>query len=151
MKKLYKYTGTVSGFTYRRNSPNALPFADLVLYDINDDDKAPIRITAMGGLANYINAIEGTDAEERYITSDWYFDGILCLHRIEVPSTTPGEPAKIIAQHDAIEPDAAIFGPADYIETSKPEPMSREQLAAWYAYRAEDDYRYTPPRKSAAE
>ena len=114
MKKLYKYTGTVSGFSYRRNNPNALPFLDLVLCDLSDDDKAPIRIEALGGLADYINAIEGTDAEERYLTADWYFDSLLYLHRIEIPSTEPWRPAKIIAQHDAIEPTATIFGPADY-------------------------------------
>lgn len=149
MKKLYKYTGTVSSISYCRNTHNALPFADLVLYDINDDDKPPVRITAMGGLADYINAIEGTDAEERYITSDWYFDGLLCLHRIEVPSTEHGEPAKIITQHDAIDREASIFGPAEYIKTSGPAPMSREQLLSWYAYNAEDEYRYTTRKADA--
>ncbi len=149
MKKLYKYTGTVSSFSYRRNSPNALPFADLVLHDFSDDDKAPIRITATGGLADYLNDIEGTDAEERYITSDWYFDGILCLHRIEVPSTEPGKPAKIIAQHDTIDPSVSIFGPSDYIETSKPEPMNPEQQSAWYTFNAEDEYRYTTRKADA--
>lgn len=54
MKKLYKYTGTVSGFIHRRNNPNALPFLDLVLCDLSDDDKAPIRIEALGGPADYI-------------------------------------------------------------------------------------------------
>src|SRR5699024_8286484 len=73
MKKLYKYTGTISGFSYRRNNPNALPFATLDLYDMNDDDKAPIRIEATGGLADYIQAIEWTDAEERYLTAEWYY------------------------------------------------------------------------------
>ena len=104
---------------------------------------SPIRISAAGGLADYINAIEWTDAEERYLASDWYFDHLLYLHRIEVPSTEPGKPAKIIAQHEAIDREASIFGPAEYIETDKPEPMSREQQSAWYAFNAEDEYRYT--------
>ena len=103
IRKLYKYTGGISSFSYRRNSPEAVPSVDMILYDINDDDKAPIRISAAGGLADYINAIEWTDAEERYLSSDWYFDNLLYLHRIEVPSTEPGKPAKIIAQHDAID------------------------------------------------
>ena len=79
MKKLYKYTGTVSAHCYRRNNPNALPFMELVLSDLHDDDKAPIKIEAVGGLADYINAIEGTDAEERYLTADWYYDSLLYL------------------------------------------------------------------------
>lgn len=154
MKKLYKYTGTISAFSYRKNNPNALAFVALDLHDMRDDDKAPVRIEAVGGLADYISSIEGTDAEERYIASDWYYDDLLFLHRIEVPSTEPGKPAKIIAQHDPIEPQVTIFGPADYIETSKPEPMDDQQRRAWRDYNAEDEYRYTPRRsntKPAAE
>ena len=112
IRKLYKYTGSISSFSYRRNSPEAVPVVDMILGDINDDDKAPIRISAAGGLADYINAIEWTDAEERYLASDWYFDHLLCLHRIEVPSMEPGKPAKIIAQHEAIDREASIFGPS---------------------------------------
>lgn len=149
MKKLYKYTGGISSFSYRRNSPEAVPSVDMILYDINDDDKAPIRISAAGGLADYLNDIEGTDAEERYITSDWYFDHLLYLHRIEIPSTEPGKPAKIIAQHESIDREVNIFGPAEYIETNKPEPMSREQQSAWYAFDAEDEYRYTTRKADA--
>lgn len=149
IRKLYKYTGSISSFSYRRNSPEAVPVVDMILGDIYDDDKAPIRISAAGGLADYINAIEWTDAEERYLASDWYFDHLLYLHRIEVPSTEPGKPAKIIAQHEAIDREASIFGPSEYIDTSKPEPMDGEQRRAWYAYNAEDEYRYIPPRSNA--
>lgn len=39
--KLYKYTGNISSFSYRRNSPEAVPVVDMILGDINDDDKAP--------------------------------------------------------------------------------------------------------------
>lgn len=141
MSKLYKYTGTVSILSYSRPSPDALPFVDLVLADLDDDNKAPVKIEATGGLADYINAIEGTDAEERYITADWYYDRMLYLHRIEIPSMELGKPAKIIAQHDPFEPGVSIFGPADYIETSKPEPMNKEQYGAWLSFRSADDYR----------
>lgn len=139
--KLYKYTGGLERFSYRRNSPDAVPVVDMILGDISDDNKAPIRIEAIGGLADYINAVECTDAEERYLTTNWYFDRLLCLHRIEVPSTEPGKPAKIIAQHDALDRIASIFGPADYIETIKPEPMDDEQLRAWADFRSKDEYR----------
>lgn len=150
IEKLYKYTGGISSFCYRRNSPEAVPVVDMILDDINDDDKAPIRISAAGGLADYINAIEWTDAEERYIASDWYFDHLLYLHRIEVPSMEPGNPAKIIAQHEAIDREASIFGPAEYIETRKPEPMDNEQRKAWYAFDFGDNYRYITTRKADA-
>ena len=57
IRKLYKYTGSISSFSYRRNSPEAVPVVDMILGDINDDDKAPIRISAAGGLADDINAV----------------------------------------------------------------------------------------------
>lgn len=133
--QLYKYSGTVSGFSYRRNDPNALPFVELDLCDIGDDSKAPVRIEAIGGLADYINNIEGTDAEERYITADWFYNRNLYLCRIEIPSSVPGRPAKIIAQLDPFCPDVTIFGPAEYIETDKPEPMTAQQMGEWYKFR----------------
>lgn len=142
IQKLYKYTGGIDSFGYRRNSPEAVPVVDMILSDIDDDDKAPTRITAIGGLADYITGIEWTDAEERYSAANWYFDRLLCLHRIEVPSTEPGKPAKIIAQHRATDREASVFGPSEYIETSKPEPMDDEQLRAWSDFRAKDEYRY---------
>ena len=149
MKKLFKYTGTVSGWSYRRNSPNALPFLDLVLHDLNDDYKAPIRVEALGGLADYIHEIEFTDAEERYLSSDWYYDDLLYLHCIVVPSIEHDRPAKVIAQHDAIEPEATIFGPAGYIETDNPAPMDDDQCRAWYEYKNSDEYRYMTRKADA--
>lgn len=150
IQKLYKYTGGIESLSYHRNSPDAVPFVDMILGDIDDDDKAPIRIEAIGGLADYIDAIEGTDAEERYIAANWYFDCLLCLHRIEVPSTEPGKPAKIIAQHRATDREASVFGPSEYIETSKPEPMDDEQYRAWREYDALSEYRYTPKKEAKA-
>ena len=41
IRKLYKYTGSISSFSYRRNSPEAVPVVDMILGDIYDDDKAP--------------------------------------------------------------------------------------------------------------
>ena len=149
MNKLYKYTGTVSSFSYRKFESDSLPCVDLVLYDPRDDDKAPVRIEALGGLADYLNAIECTDAEERYLTANWYYDGNLCLYRIEIPSAEPGKPAKIVAQHDALDRTVSIFGPADYVETRKPEPMINEQCIAWRAFIANDDNRYTARKADA--
>lgn len=57
MEKLYKYVGTVSSFSYRKVSPESLASVDLVLYDMSNDDKAPIRIEATAGQAVYFNQI----------------------------------------------------------------------------------------------
>ena len=78
--KLYKYTGTISEVSFRNRTA-----CDIKLYDMNDRDKAPTRLEVFGALGKYILDIEGTDAEERYIKSDWYFDSNLYLRRIEVP------------------------------------------------------------------
>lgn len=127
--KLYKYTGTISEVSFRNRTA-----CDIKLYDMNDRDKAPTRLEVFGALGKYILDIEGTDAEERYILNDFYFDDNLYLWRIEVPGSEVWRPAKIITQSpDNIE-QLEIFGQQNYIKTSKPESMSREEfcrLVAW--------------------
>lgn len=132
MAQLYAYQGTVSCFSFTDNGHKAR--ADIVLGDTHDWEKAPTRIEAFGGLAKYLNAIEGTDAEERYFKADWYYDRNLYLHRIEIPMPD-GRIAKVITQADFLSDELVVFGPHDYIETDSPEPMDREQSAAWYEYR----------------
>ena len=90
--KLYKYTGTISEVSFRNRTA-----CDIKLYDMNDRDKAPTRLEVFGALGKYILDIEGTDAEERYIPNDFYFDDNLYLWRIEVPGGCDW-PAKIITQ-----------------------------------------------------
>lgn len=84
MEQLFKYHGTVSSIGFSSKGCGA---ADLILSDITDRDKPPVRVDAHGALARYINEIEMTDAEERYIRSDWYYDSNLFLYRIEVPGS----------------------------------------------------------------
>lgn len=126
--KLYKYTGTISEVSFRNRTA-----CDIKLYDMNDRDKAPARLEVFGALGKYILDIEGTDAEERYIPNDFYFDDNLYLWRIEVPGVGDW-PAKIITQSPDDIDQLEIFGQQNYIKTSKPESMSREEfcrLVAW--------------------
>lgn len=127
--KLYKYSGTIEEIAVERGR-----ISYIKLFDVTDLDKAPTRLEVFGALSKYIEAIESTDAEERYIKSDWYFDSNLYLHRIEIPGSEVWRPAKIITQSpDNIE-QLEIFGQQNYIKTSKPESMSREEfcrLVAW--------------------
>jgi hypothetical protein len=108
MERLFKYYGTVSSISFSSKGCGA---ADLILDDITDRDKPPVRVEAHGALAKYINEIEMTDAEERYIRSDWYYDSNLFLYRIEVPSSKERIPAKVITQTDFLSGKLAIFGP----------------------------------------
>lgn len=123
--KLYKYTGTISEVSFRNRTA-----CDIKLYDMNDRDKAPTRLEVFGALAQYIYKIEGTDAEERYIKSDWFFDDNLLLQRIEIPGDA-NRPAKIIAQNPDNFDQLEIFGQQDYIQTSKPESMSCKEIYRW--------------------
>lgn len=132
MQQLFKYHGTVSQLTYDSKGCGT---ADIILGDISDWEKAPTRISAHGALAKYIYEIEMTDAEERYINSDWYFDSNLYLYRIEVPSSNNRIPAKVITSADFLSDELVVFGPHAYIETESPEPMDREQITAWCEFR----------------
>lgn len=132
MEQLYKYNGLVSSFSFNDKGCGMI---DMVLGDISDWDKPPVRVTAYGALAQYIKDIEGTDAEERYINSDWYYDRNLYLRRIEVPSSNEYIPAKVIMSADFLSEELAVFGPKDYIEISSPEPMDKEQQIAWSEFR----------------
>lgn len=131
--KLYKYTGTISEVSFRNRTA-----CDIKLYDMNDRDKAPTRLEVFGALSEYIEAIESTDAEERYIKSDWYFDSNLYLYRIEIPGSEVGRPAKIITQNPHNIERLEIFGQQDYIKTSKPESMSGKEIYRWVDWEREN-------------
>ena len=77
--KLYKYSGTIEELAVERGR-----ISYIKLFDVTDFDKAPTRLEVFGALGKYIEAIEGTDAEERYIKSDWYFDSNLYLSLIHI-------------------------------------------------------------------
>lgn len=124
--KLYKYSGTIEELAVERGR-----ISYIKLFDVTDFDKAPTRLEVFGALGKYIEAIEGTDAEERYIKSDWYFDSNLYLRRIEVPGGEVGRPAKIITQSPDNIDQLEIFGEREYIKTSKPKSMPGEEVNRW--------------------
>ena len=123
--RLYKYSGTIEEFAVERGR-----ISYIKLFDVTDFDKAPTRLEVFGALSEYIKAIESTDAEERYIKSDWYFDSNLYLRRIEVPSVGDW-PAKIITQSPDDIDQLEIFGEREYIEISKPKSMPGEEVNRW--------------------
>ena len=122
MRKLYRYHGSVGVMSAVGQTAE-----EITLYDSNDDSKAPTRLNVYGGLAKYIYELEMTDAEERYLDADYIYDWDLALVRIEIPSTNPNIPAKIIAQQELPGHGIVIFGPQEYIENPEPEPMDKEQ------------------------
>lgn len=140
-KKLFKYTGIVSEIEYK-NSGEAI---NLVLRDMDDAYKAPIAIKAYGKLATYINALSWTDAEEKYLNRNWYYDDCLMLHHIEIPGNAGHVPAKIIAVKDVMLDDTfTIFGEQDLIEAIVPESMGADEYHDWLSYQSDCEYRYRP-------
>lgn len=129
---LYKYFGSISVMESISQAAHSI-----ILHDLCDDDKAPIYLNVYGALAKYIYDIEMTDAEERYLRANWYYDKNLTLSYIEIPSAASTVPAKIIAQDWFSDSELVLFGPEDYIETSSPEPMSKEALNAWRDWKFE--------------
>lgn len=123
--KLYKYSGTIEELAVERGR-----ISYIKLFDVTDFDKAPTRLEVFGALGKYIEAIEGTDAEERYIKSDWYFDSNLYLRRIEVPGVGDW-PAKIITQSPDSIDQLEIFGEQEYVSCIEPEAMSGEEMNRW--------------------
>lgn len=133
MSKLHVYHGKISSCSAEKRNSGILA-VDMILYDMYDADKAPTRIQAFGGLAQYIYEINGTDAEERYLDADYYYDNNLYLHRIEI-HCKDGRTAKVLTQDDFLSEELMIFGPQEYIEVDEPEPMDNEQEKAWYEFR----------------
>lgn len=130
MSRLYRYHGSISGMMAQGQTAR-----EITLYDSNDDRQAPTRLNVYGDLAKYIYELEMTDAEERYLDVDYYYDRLLTLVRIEIPSVNPRIPAKVITRQELPKMGIVIFGPQEYINTPEPEPMSQEQYAAWRAWK----------------
>ena len=130
MSRLYRYHGSISGMMAQGQTAR-----EITLYDSNDDRQAPTRLNVYGDLAKYIYELEMTDAEERYLDVDYYYDRLLTLVRIEIPSVNPHIPAKVITRQELLETGIVIFGPQEHITTPEQEPMSKEQYAAWRAWK----------------
>ena len=130
MSRLYRYHGSISEMMAQSQTAR-----EITLYDSGDDSKAPTRLNVYGDLAKYIYELEMTDAEERYLNADYYYDRILTLVRIEIPSVNPHIPAKVITRQELLETGIVIFGSQEHITTQEPEPMSKEQYAAWRAWK----------------
>ncbi len=139
MNRLYVYHGTVASISYR---PAGCGSAELVLWNSGNLDIAPTQIIATGGVAKYLSELSGTDAAERYLDVDWFYDSNLFLDHIEVPCYNSPALAKVICNAKRLSPDVKVFGPREYIETDRPEPMSVKQLNAWAIFRLKESSPY---------
>lgn len=127
--KLYKYHGQISGFH------GTVTGTEITLYDPQDENKAPTRLYACNSLIAYLNRVSSSDLEEKYMETDYFYDDLLYLRRIEIPSSDPLIPAKIIAQAGKWGDEAVIFGPKEYIACEHSEPMNVDEWNRWLRWR----------------
>lgn len=137
--ELYKYTGTIADLTVGFGKTETI-----TLYDRYDYSVAPVRLDICGALAEYINKIEGTDSEERYMNLDWYYDFNMLLRRIEVPGV-PSEkfkmtsvPAKVLTQTRSNPDELVCFGCPDFINTTKPVSMGPDDYQSFLMWKREN-------------
>ena len=134
MEKLYEYVGTVTTFCHERNIKGESVLSYIELEELYNDEKAPIRITAPGAVGRYLEDLNSTDEEERYITCKYFYNRLLQLRRIEVPGDD-FSPAKVITSDDPWSEECKIFGEKEYIKTSEPKSMGPAENSAWLAYK----------------
>lgn len=127
--KLYKYHGQISG--WHGTNQGWL----ITLYDPKDANKPPILLHVAGGMIPYLDGVSGSDLEEKYMETDYFYDSLLYLRRVEIPSSDPRIPAKIIAQAKYWDKEAVIFGPREYIACEYPEPMDADEWNRWLEWR----------------
>lgn len=125
INELYKATGCIGMLSWRRRGE-----LEIIVEQIHKPEVAPHLLKVSGPLADYLESRSGTDAEERYIDSVYYFDSFCELCMIEIPARKredgPNLPAKIIgvSKEGNFTLHLTVFGPSDWIDTPNPEPMS---------------------------
>lgn len=123
--KIYRYTGSIGELGWTNGARRNM--LDIKLYDPNNDDVPPTRLTALGEIAEYIDSLEGTDDDERYLRTHYYYDDNLTLVGVEIPAVDKGPiPAKMIVCGllTAADHGMRVYGPRDYITSDAPDPMS---------------------------
>ena len=125
INELYKATGCIGMLSWQRRGE-----LEIIVEQIGKREVAPHLLKVSGPLADYLESRSGTDAEERYIDSVYYFDSFCGLCMIEIPARKredgPNLPAKIIgvSKDGNFNLHLTVFGPSDWIDTPNPEPMS---------------------------
>ena len=130
MERNWKYEGNIGATSWKRNYRGEAIIDTLVLYDLNDDKKAPIMLNCSSCLFSYIDDIEGHDDEERYLRKRFTYDNCLILRKIEVLNRD-GKVCKIIEEGDERNWIPKITGPTERIKAYNPEPLSMDAVTNW--------------------
>lgn len=113
---------------------------EFVLYEPDQDQKttkAPVRLRAYGGLADYIKDMVSSKMIEKYVRAHWYYDENTILHKIEYYAPESNALAKAITAVSPRSDGCIIFGHQELLETKKPAPMDEKEMKAYKEF--EDD------------
>ena len=96
-----------------------------------------MRLEAFGDIAKYINDLECTDDEERYLDCEYYYDANPVLQYIIIPAKENSRPAKIITSGYIRRGKwpFRIFGQQEHINVADPVPMSVTDYHEWLNYK----------------
>lgn len=131
MKKLFTYEGNIGSYGSDKLVELYADFSNTV---------APILLHMPTGIYNYISKLGGTDHEERYLKSRYFYDSILYLRAIAVLNED-GKIAKVIVNngYDDFE-NVTIFGPKDFIDDMNPSEISNNELAAFNNWKLSENW-----------
>ena len=128
---IFNYYGTIWS-TCEEPSKSGV---DIILYDpAQEHTKAPVRITAYGGLAEYVKNLISTDDEEKYMNAFWFYDSNLFLHKIVYYDLTARKILKVVTTDSPFAKECTFFGSKEFLNTKEPEPLDTKTVEAYIAF-----------------
>ena len=115
MKNEFKVKGTVIGSS-----------SDGYIWIEEEHTERPVMLYADRFITSYIDDVECSDLEEKYMTCEFIYTSLCNLSAIIVPSTDEQIPAKVVFSNWK-KRALKFFGEAKIIDTKKPEPMSIDE------------------------
>lgn len=126
MNRKWTYTGNISSYSCKKNLYGKMIITEIELYDIDDDNKAPVLLHCGAGLFGYIMDIEDHDDEERYMKKEFVYDDILHIRKIRVLNKD-GQICKIIEDMDDRNWTGRITGPRERINNRNQKALDHDE------------------------
>lgn len=131
--KTYKYVGSISSYQLC----DCIDY-NIELYNYENPTIPPVRVTADGDMFKYIDDLESTDDEEKYLEKEFYYDSAFHLLAVVVPGSDL-HPAKVVLadrvddRHRLIPFNKVKFyGTNKQIDERDPKSMSADEYDRLY-------------------
>lgn len=130
--KTYKYVGTVGTI---RSSWH--PEKEIGLYNFENHDIPPVRVSARGDMIKYIDDLYEHDDEEKRLEKEFYYDELFNLLAIVVPGENENpeaddHPAKVVVTDFGKDGEVRFYGTDKRINDQHPKSMSEEEFNRLY-------------------